>query len=238
MSADNPHSRIFLDDVQLEFLKYAPAYAQSEAREAIYRISELQSQGVIKDGVYYIVLADLVGSTKYGAANGNPALKKRIENFVHSSFGAFNDIQVRNVGLFVKEIGDAVLFVFQHFPDVLLWVDSFRKYLDLLSRSDEPFTIRVCVNIGEVALQGVNPLSLAVSQTFKMEKSVSGNEVVLTETAYHVAWPTLARAYHAFSPCGSVSLDGFAGPVVLYKLIEHNKDEIGQIVIERLNNDP
>lgn len=227
-----------LDDIQKEFLKYAPAYAQKEAQEAIHKIADLQRQGIIRNGLYYIVLADLVGSTKYGVAHGNESLAKRIETFVLSSFNAFNDIQIRNAGLFIKEIGDAVLFVFQHFPDVLLWAASFKKWLGILGTCEDPMIIRICINIGEVALQGVNPLSLAVSQTFKMEKAVPGGEVVLTDTAYHVAWPTVARAYHGFAPAGETVLDGFTKPVPLHKLIEHDKDDIERIAKERLNQNP
>ena len=56
-----------LDEIKREFLKYAPAYAQDEARIAIEKIYELQRDGVIRDGLYYVVLMDLVGSTKFAA---------------------------------------------------------------------------------------------------------------------------------------------------------------------------
>ena len=55
-----------LEKIQTEFIKYAPAYAQEEAKEAIAKVMDLQKQGVIRDGLYYIVLVDLVGSTEYG----------------------------------------------------------------------------------------------------------------------------------------------------------------------------
>lgn len=152
-----------LDDIQKEFLKYAPAYAQEQAKEAIWKVVELQKQGVLRDGIYYIVLIDLVGSTKYGVARGNTALAERIKRFVTCSFDAFNEANIRNAGLFLKEIGDAVLFVFQHFPDILRWRHQLNLWLEVEDRIDEPMVVRTCVHIGEVSLQGVNPLSLAVS---------------------------------------------------------------------------
>jgi len=227
-----------LDKIQAEFLKYAPAYAQEEAKQAIYKVFELQKQGVLRSGLYYIVLTDLVGSTKFGAENGNEALTKRIQYFVLSSINALNDAPIKNVSLFVKEIGDAVLFVFQHFPDILLWASAFREYLGVMQRVGEVFEIRVCVNVGEVSLQGVNPLSLAVSQTFKMEKAVPAGRVVLTEAAYHVAWPTLARAYHGFKQITSIQLDGFLKAVPLYQLEMHDKDDLERIAKERLDQNP
>ncbi|MDP2654881.1 MAG: hypothetical protein Q8Q08_12745 [Candidatus Omnitrophota bacterium] len=227
-----------LDEIQKEFLKYAPAYAQKEAAQAICRVMELQKQGVLRNGLYYIVLVDLIGSTKYGAAYGNDALAQRIKNFVTASFSALNEVQLKNISLFVKEIGDAVLFVFHHFPDILLWAASFQKWLGSLSEGGDTYQIRICVNVGEVSLQGVNPLSLAVSQTFKMEKVVSAGKIVLTEPAYHVAWPTIARAHHGFKKIREIQLDGFDKKVPLYQLEEHDKDDIERVARERLDQNP
>lgn len=227
-----------LEEIQTEFLKYAPSYAQTEAKAAIAKVMDLQMQGVLRNGLYYIVLVDLVGSTKYGVAHGNDALAKRIQNFVTASFNALNDARIANLGLFVKEIGDAVLFVFQHFPDILLWSASFRKWLSLFDGNDEEYHIRTCVNIGEVSLQGVNPLSLAVSQTFKMEKEVSADCLVLTDPAYHVAWPTVARAYHGFKQIKSIELDGFKAEVPLHQLVIHDRDDLERIAKERLDQNP
>ena len=222
-----------LDDIHREFLKYAPAYAQEQAKEAIRKVVDLQKQGVLRDGIYYVVLVDVVGATKYGAAHGNAALADRIKRFVTRSFDAFNEAKIRNSGLFLKEIGDAVLFVFQHFPDILRWRHQLNLWLDVEAKIDEPMVLRTCVHIGEVSLQGVNPLSLAVSQVFKMEKAVAGNAIVLTESAYHVAWPTLARAYHGFSEAGQIDLDGYSSPVRLFELQVHDAQDLARIVGER-----
>ena len=222
-----------LDEIQKEFLKYAPAYAQQEAAEAIWKVRELQSQGVIRDGVYYIVLMDLVGSTKFAAENGNDAAKIRIEQFISASFAALNEAPKKNLGLFIKEIGDAVLYIFQHFPDVLCWKAALDKELLFVGELvTEPIEVRTCIHIGEVSLEGVNPLSLAVSQAFKMEKSVKGGDIVLTDPAYHIAWPSIARAYHGFKDYGTVKLDGFINPVPLHQLSLHGENDVQRIADE------
>ncbi len=221
-----------LDKIAQEFLKYAPSYAQKEAAQAIHKIQQLQAQGVIRSGLYYIVLVDLVGSTAFSAAHGNEALDKRIQQFVLSAFNALNHAEIKNVGLFVKEIGDAALFIFHHFPDILRWKVIFDQWLELSGKTGEPMAVRVCVHIGEVFLQGVNPLSLAVSQTFKMEKAVKAHELVLTEFAYGVAWPTIARAYHGFTECGTTTFDGVNRPVKLYRLVIHDEHDTARILKE------
>lgn len=137
-----------LEEVKREFLKYAPHYAQKEAGQAIERVLDLQAQGVIRHGLYYIVLVDLVGSTKFLAQHGNKEAVERIERFVVSSFHALNDLKLSNVALFIKEIGDAVLYIFQHFPDVLNWRASFADLLQL-SAVKEPIRIRTCVHVAK-----------------------------------------------------------------------------------------
>ncbi len=221
-----------LDEIHREFLKYAPAYAQEEAREAIDKVFDLQSQGVLRDGVYYIVLVDLVDSTKYAATHGNQALSARIETFIRASFDAFNAANLRNIGLFVKEIGDAVLFIFHHFPDVLRWRSELNKITAIHSQFDEPIVLRTCIHVGEVSLRGVNPLSIAVSHTFKLEKFIAGGTIGLSEPAYSVAWPTLARAYHAFKQIGTASLDGYPKPIQLFQLVEHDEHDLERMVLE------
>ena len=228
-------ARFFLDEIRTEFLKYAPAYAQAEAAQAIEKIRELQMQGLIRNGLFYITLVDLVGSTKYAAEYGNQKSSDRIQYFVTSSLNALIDAEVTNIALFVKEIGDAVLFIFQHFPDILRWRTAFADRLDILRKfGGVPFEIRTCVHLGEVFLDGVNPLSLAVSQCFKMEKKVTAGSIVLTEGAYQVAWPTIARAYHGFRDFGDVELDGFKSPVSLHELILGEPGELKRIVQEDL----
>jgi hypothetical protein len=115
----------------------------------------------------WIVLVDLVGSTKFSAENGNDKMKERIK-------------QPRNP-----------------FPTIVL---------------------RTCVHVGEVSLAGTNPLSLAVSQTFKMEKNVGASHIVLTNPAFRNAWPTMDKAYRAFSDYGAIVLDGFSEPIKFHRL--------------------
>lgn len=222
-----------LDEIHREFLKYAPAYAQKEAKEAIAKVLELQQQGVIRNGLSYIVLVDLAASTKYLSEHGNVKAAHRVEHFVKSSFSALNQITIRNVALFIKEIGDAVLFVFQHFPDILRWKVAFDRWLSVWPQDDEVIRVRTCIHVGEVFLDGVNPLSLAVSQTFKMEKAVQAGDIVLTNPAYLMAWPTVARAHHGFEEVGEVELDGFSKPVTLHRLIIRDGQDVERVVLEQ-----
>src|SRR5438132_4677860 len=101
MSMDDLTSTSYypLDEIKREFLKYAPAYAQDEARIAIEKITELQNQRLLGNGLYYVVLMDLVGSTKYAAEFGNKASIERIEFFILHALQAINHTNVSNISL-------------------------------------------------------------------------------------------------------------------------------------------
>lgn len=223
-----------LDDVRAEFKRFAPHYAQEEAEAAFERVQELQQQGLLRPGLYYIVLVDLVGSTAFMIEHGNEEGARRIEFFIRSTIGAISSVSLRNLAIFVKEIGDAALLLFQTFPDVLAWQTELDKELATATKilGGPPIEIRTCVHVGDVLLDGVNPIALSVSQLFKIEKRVANGDVALTDPAYHAAWPTLARAYHAFEDCGLVDMDGYPKPVMLHRLARQMHQDVVDFVAE------
>lgn len=161
---------------------------------------QLQQKG-IKNGIYYIVLADLVGSTQFLKKHGNAKASDRIIKFVESGIKALDMNEHENTSAFLKEVGDCVLLIFQHFSDVQQWHDSFKELLDDLNPTQmEPYSIRTCVHIGEVCLHDANPLCLSVSETFKMEKLVGADKLVLSEIAAHIAAPTINKINFQLKP--------------------------------------
>ena len=223
---------IDLEKIRNEFMAFAPSYVRGPASEAIGNLVELTQKKIITDGLYYIVLADLVGSTKYGVEEGNDALSNRIKKFVLSSVQAINSIELKSKALFIKEVGDAVLFIFHHFPDILNWNRNFRLFLKIFEKNDAPFIIRTAIHTGEVFLKGVNPIALSVSQTFKIEKDIPDNSIGLTESAFLSAYPTVSRAYHAFEKHKSISVPGFDEKVMLYLLNFEDENDLDRIIKE------
>lgn len=222
-----------LDAIRGEFMRFAPAYAQEEAEAALEKIIELQSQGLALPGLYYPVLVDIAGSTAYMAEYGNQAADARIEHFVRSAIDAIGQTKLTNTAIFLKEIGDAVLLIFQCFSDILKWQVQLEGYLGLYKPEGvHRIRVRTCVHIGEVSVRGVNPVALAVSQLFKFEKSVAAGDIALSEAAYYAAWPTLARAYHAFEAQGAVELEGYPDPIELYRVRRELAPDLGQLVDE------
>lgn len=180
----------------------------------------MESSNNIPDGIYYLVLADLVDSTKFAARMGNAAYTARVDTFVEACRKALENAQrSSNSGRFVKTVGDAVLVVFNHFPDVIQWDMEFDGTLGLAEIHNEPFLRRTCVHVGEIRFKAGDPSSLAVNQIFKMEKQVRAGALVLTSVAHDLALASVYPKQCEFEDCGTVSLEGYTRPVKLHRLI-------------------
>jgi hypothetical protein len=175
--------------------KKIPGYAITNHNHAKVFMNDKYDELKISNGVYYIVLVDLVGSTKYLASHGNEKAAARIISFVQAGVETFINCEKVNKAYFLKEVGDSVLFIFSHVIDVVNWYEALNKALEQRSAlHEEAFEIRTCVHIGEVSLHDDNPLCLSVSETFKMEKLIGAGKIVFSEAAAGVAAPSLNRS--------------------------------------------
>lgn len=189
------------------YLKNIPAYALADIDRDVENLSHQYQAKQINNGIYYIVLVDLVGSTRYLASNGNEKAGQRIINFVQAGVSSFINCEKVNRAYFLKEIGDSILFIFTHATDIVKWHEAFTSKLSERSQViDEPYEIRTCVHLGEVCLHDANPLCLSVSETFKMEKQVQAGKIVFSDLAAKVAAPTLNGSSFKLVPYNSISI--------------------------------
>lgn len=180
----------------------------------------VDSNHEIADGIYYVVLADLVGSTGFGAKWGNAALTARVQTFVDAAKKAIANAKMSsNSGRFLKAVGDGVLIAFAHFPDIVQWHMEFSGTLDLAAIRQERFQTRICVHAGELRFHGGDTLNLATNQVTKIEKKVGAGDLVLTDIAYKLALPSLYPKQCHFKECGTVRIDGYRRPVTLHRLV-------------------
>ena len=179
----------------------------------------------IPDGIYYIVLADLIGSTQFAARMGNDAQIVRIRNFISATQQALNNAKMsNNSGRYIKSVGDAALIVFSHFPDVVQWSMEFDGALSLTALAQEPLQARICVHAGEVRFENGEARSLAINQLFKMEKrkKVGPGIMILSDIAYTLAVSSLYPQLCIFKEYGTVRLDEYPRPMKLFSLIVHD----------------
>jgi hypothetical protein len=179
MAVINPEDLEILTKLGIESFEHIPKYAFKEAIDAIIYIKGQEDSGLFHPGLYYIVLIDLTASTEASIRLGPEANKTRVEEFIRMTIKGVSESDLVNRAIFVKEIGDASLFIFSHFGDIINWskvVNSlFTEYnAKFIEEGKEDFyqiKSKICVHIGEVVFSDRrNPLALAINQLFKIEK--------------------------------------------------------------------
>jgi hypothetical protein len=223
-------------------MKSIPIYARVPAADAIQKVLQMERASLFRPGLYYIVLADLVGNTNFNAKYGNAEADKRVEWFHTAAIQAIGSVNVSNYVTFSKTIGDASLLIFSSVRDVILWSNSFTELLENYDQeyqmsveeelpemdsqqleqqvSDFSLKGRRLVHLGEVSYADKNdPLSLAVSQTFKMEKAFSETMLGCTEIVAKTIRPTLPGLKHKLVENKSIRIAGESNDTMSYYIV-------------------
>ena len=225
-------------------LNNIPIYARKPAVDAIIKVKEMEKASLFRPGLYYIVLVDLCSNTAFNAKYGDKEGDVRTQWFHTAVIESIGEIALRNYVAFSKTIGDASLIIFSSFLDVVEWSDQLTKNLSALSDEysqrayeehdhlDEAeiealvsaFSLRArrLVHLGEVSFkEAIDPLSLAVSQTFKIEKYFAETDLGCTEAVAQVAKPKLLEAKLGLVENTEVAIPGLSEKVMTYYL-KHN----------------
>jgi class 3 adenylate cyclase len=221
-------------------LRNIPIYARKGVVDAIIKVRELENSTIFRPGLYYIVLADLCSNTAFNAAYGDVEGDVRTEWFHTAAIKSIGQIELRNYVAFSKTIGDAALMIFSSFQDVFQWSEAFSINLDGLSKEyrenlhirgvsadDHPdfermvqdFALRArrLVHLGEVSYkEEVEPLSLAVNQTFKMEKIFAETDLGCTQAVANAVTPKLHALGVQLFENQRITVPGIDGEVMTY----------------------
>lgn len=195
-------------------LRQIPIYARVPAVDAILRVKEMEASSLFRPGLYYIVLADLIGNTAFNAKYGDAEADVRTQWFHTSAIEALGRLELENYVAFNKAIGDASLLIFSSFKDVYRWSTALDDCLAEMT-DEYPESMRIrgvhfeddelderlahfemkarrLVHLGEVAYKDhSDPLSLAVSQTFKIEKAFAETHLGCTQSVANTIRPKL-----------------------------------------------
>ena len=222
-----------------ESLRNIPIYARKPAVNAIIRVKKMEETSLFRPGLYYIVLADLCGNTVFNAKYGDSEGDVRIEWFQTAAIQSIGEISLRNYIAFSKTIGDAALFIFSSFQDVYEWSETLSRNLEAmtveytenmdnrdveydvekLDQRLEDFRLRArrLVHLGEVSYkEHSDPLSLAVSQTFKIEKTFSETELGCTQPVADAIRPKLEELGLELKENKTVMVSGFMEGLMTY----------------------
>jgi hypothetical protein len=190
-------------------LSNIPIYARVPAVDAILSVRKMEEKSLFRPGLYYIVLADLVGNTDFNAKYGDRAGDVRVEWFQTAAITALGQITPSNYAAYIKPIGDAALLIFSSFADVARWSERFtdemisisQEYAELADSNDDDFEqqledfelrARRLVHLGEIRFkEATDPICLSVSQTFKIEKMFKELDLGCTEAVLAAVGPLL-----------------------------------------------
>ena len=216
-----------------------PFYARVQAVDAIIKVKKMEETSLFRPGLYYIVLADLCANTAFNAKYGDAEGNVRTEWFQTAAIQSIGEISVRNYVAFSKHIGDAALLIFSSFQDVYEWSEKLSANLEAMSgeypenlemrgvdydageldQRLEDFKLRArrLVHLGEVSYkQNSYPMSLAVIQTFKIEKTFSETDLGCTQAVADAIQPKLGELGLTLKENKKVNIPGIGEEVMTY----------------------
>jgi len=220
-------------------LRNIPIYARKPAIDAILKVKEMESKNLFRPGLYYIVLADLCGNTAFNAKYGDAEGDVRTEWFHTAAIQSLGELTMQNYVAFNKTIGDAALLIFSSFKDIYDWSEKFTANLDSMAGeypenleirgvdydenaldqrlSDFALRARRLTHLGEVSYkEGTDPLCLAVSQTFKLEKNFSETDLGCTQAVADAVRPKLAELGLELKENQRVKIPGISEDMMTY----------------------
>lgn len=211
---------------------HIPGYAMEAALQAIAKVRDLEDKHLFRPGLYYIALTDLTASTVASAHLSADLNQRRIEAFITATVEALGSIHLRNYAQFVKEIGDASLFLFSSFEDLHDWWKATQENLESYNQEYQcsgevedhewqyfELSAKSVVHLGEVSFaERKNPIALSVNQVFKIEKMFQAGELGATEPVRQSAAPALLNRKLKPSKTGDVVLPGDCDPTLVWLL--------------------
>lgn len=219
-------------------LRNIPGYALMPAVNAIRKVRDMEEASLFRSGLYYIVMADLMDSSKFNAKYGDKAGDIRIEWFHTCAITALGVAPPSNYASYLKAIGDAALLIFSSFADVVRWSDRFTAELERMydeyigswdtedasvaeMASDYKLRARRFAHVGEVRFKdGSDPICLAVTQTFKVEKVFENECLGCTEAVLNAVAPLLPELRLTAAEHSPVLLAGHSTETLTYYLRE------------------
>lgn len=201
-------------------------YRRESVVHAIDRVKRMEKEKVLKPGLYYVVLIDMVGSTMASTQLSPDENKKRIRQFIQFTKDAL-PYRRRNTAIFVKDIGDAALFLFSNFQDILDWSEKTDDLCDKNNQrcieTNKPEIYQMyskkCIHLGEVHFnEESDPIALVINQIAKIEKEFKKDQLGITDTVKQVILPRINSQEIKATKIKNIVLQGESVPRPLWTI--------------------
>jgi predicted transcriptional regulator len=183
-----------------EITKKGLAQIQNRNAEIQDGVVEIGKKHKLHDGLYYLVLIDISGSTVASSKMKGSEFHEWIRKFMGMAKEALIT-RKRNLCVFVKSTGDGALFLFRNFDDILDWKkkvdESCRDHNDIcmkVGRLDyHQYHYKTIIHLGEVFFDKENydANAFGVNMVFKVEKKFGRDEIGITEAVKQIILPEI-----------------------------------------------
>ncbi len=225
-----------------------PDYARVPGINMVKRILEMQKKTLFREGLYYIVLSDISKNTEFNVKYGNAHADIRNQWFHTAVIEALGEIELNNYANFIKTIGDASLVVFSSIGDIIKWSEKLNETLEIYNKEyetqlredrlpthifdhnkhdieqqikDFKLDVRRLIHVGEIQYTDeYDPLSLAISQTFKVEKNFARTDLGCTGRAARLIEPALIEHGYKLKENKKIDMQGEEGLVMSYYIVK------------------
>lgn len=163
-------------------------------------LTEVGKKYNLNDGLYYIVLIDLSGSTISAGKMSKTDYSKWINGFIKITTDALN-FSPKNKSVYIKSSGDGLLFLFGNFDDILDWRSRVNnlciEYNQKCESEKKPdfywYNYKTIIHIGEVYFEEDrhDTNSFAVNVVYKIEKQFQKNDLGITEAVKQAITPEI-----------------------------------------------
>jgi hypothetical protein len=222
-----PKARIDIDKVK-KIVKRGLDKMQIMNLELQSGVVEVGKKHNLRDGLYYVVVIDLVGSTLTSSKMNGTAFNGWIKEFIKITREALSRGN-RNLTVFVKSVGDGALFLFRNFEDILDWKNKVDElcshHNNLCKRHGKPDFVqyhhKTIIHLGEVYFDRTNydANAFGIHLAFKIEKKFGKDEIGITDTVKQTILQEINSGKFGIHNVGSYSFDENENTVIpLWKL--------------------
>ena len=158
-------------------------------------VVEVGKKHHLRDGLYYVVLIDISGSTVASSKMKGTIFYDWIKKFIQITKTALN-VKQRNLAVYVKSIGDGVLFLFRNFEDILDWKNKVEQlcmeHNEFCKKEGKldyyQYFYKIIIHTSEIYFDTANfdITAFGVNLVFKIEKSFSKNEIGITDAVRQI----------------------------------------------------
>lgn len=195
--------------------KIIPSYKifQDMRMKLLERSNHKALEHNLNNGLYYVVLVDLSGSTIAASKTTAMMHSQWINNFVEIAQTALNFTSV-NTAIYLFTCGDGSVFLFRDFSDILKWKIKLNELCSNYNREQEggknfhPYETKIIIHIDDINFNANYDGSFAIDVLFNIEKQFVKADLGITESVREALMNKIRSGRFTVKSAGNYVDDG------------------------------